>query len=195
LPEPERIVPSQHLEQHDNQSILHSVHSHESRSGDVKPRIHIDTTRPSTSPTDTGTSMLMRHSPMRHHVRLTSHPYRRPKSAAGSATVRQQHVRFAERASGSSVPMVSSVSAPARMTSSASSLAAVRCALYPECFIAVMRDERSIVIVRLPPAAARVHHWQSHHPSNLKSDASSFVQTCTTTRRVRSLLLCSNCPA
>ncbi|KAL0957984.1 hypothetical protein HGRIS_000161 [Hohenbuehelia grisea] len=138
---PERIVPSQAREalaQQQHQDI-HALRlnpaqfaSHpEGRSdsgaapsGHARPLPHIDTARPSTSPTASST-LLMRRSPSV----ARPHPYRRPQSAAGThagssampappagrARDTSSHVRF--HGSGGSSVMPSPISAPPRMTS------------------------------------------------------------------------------
>ncbi|KAF4563722.1 hypothetical protein EYR36_002963 [Pleurotus pulmonarius] len=125
---PERIVPSQTSEpQHVTRlRPAHPTHEHRSEaSGSAKPRMQVDTSRPSLSPA--GSSLGLRHSPVATRPPVQYHPYRRPQSAAGPSTVvsapsrhrhepeQAQHVRFIQHPPSSTVP--SPASAPSRLTS------------------------------------------------------------------------------
>ncbi|KAG9218000.1 hypothetical protein CCMSSC00406_0010417 [Pleurotus cornucopiae] len=125
---PERIVPSQTSEaQHVTRlRPTHAGHEHRSEaSGSAKPRMQVDTSRPSLSPA--GSSLALRHSPVATRPPVQYHPYRRPQSAAGPSPVvaapsrhrhepeQSQHVRFIQHPPASTVPSPSS--APSRLTS------------------------------------------------------------------------------
>ena len=125
---PERIVPSQTSEAQHVTRLRPTRAGHEHRSeasGSAKPRMQVDTSRPSLSPA--GSSLALRHSPVATRPPVQYHPYRRPQSAAGPSPVvaapsrhrhepeQSQHVRFIQHPPASTAPSPSS--APSRLTS------------------------------------------------------------------------------
>ena len=133
------IVPSQRREDFDLERV--QTHSRalppqrlegrlaEGRAGEFKPRIHVDTSRPSTSsgPASAGsTSGPVRLSPVARG-QTQFHPYRRPQSdASRSRRDTEQHVRFA--GPGQPQGSMSAPSAPSRITSLGTAIGSMRCA-------------------------------------------------------------------
>ena len=101
--------------------------------GRVEPRIHVDTSRPSTS---SGVSAGSGSGPVRvsptARGQAQFHPYRRPQSSAGrSRRDTEQHVRFVgEGQPQGPMSAPSAPSAPSRIVSLGATIGSMRCA-YP----------------------------------------------------------------
>lgn len=105
----------------------------EGRAGEYKPRIQVDTSRPSTSAgpasaSGSGSGPVRVSPTARGHAQF--HPYRRPQSGAGrSRRDTEQHVRFAGEGQPQGLMSAPSATPSSRIVSLGSTIGSMRCAL------------------------------------------------------------------